>query len=230
MPGAADALQEGGNGASATDLTDQVDIADVDAELERSGGDQRAELARFEPALGFQSLVARQTAVVGGDIALPQAITQMLGDALGEASRVDEDDGGRVLEDELSEAVIDLLPHLVGHHSLERRGGKLESEIEAAAVAQVDDFAVAIAEEKVGDRGDRFLGRRESDAQHWTLDQIVEALEGEGEVGASLVSDHRMDLVDDDGVGVGEHPPSAFGGEEDVERLGGCHQDVGWDA
>ena len=31
------------------ELADQVDVADVDAELERTGGDQRLELARLQP-------------------------------------------------------------------------------------------------------------------------------------------------------------------------------------
>ncbi len=46
VAGAADALQEGGDGARAGHLHHQVDVADVDAQLERGGRDQRGEPAR----------------------------------------------------------------------------------------------------------------------------------------------------------------------------------------
>jgi hypothetical protein len=39
-PGAADALQEGGDAVRRGDLAHEVDVADVDAELERGGGHQ----------------------------------------------------------------------------------------------------------------------------------------------------------------------------------------------
>jgi hypothetical protein len=39
--------------ARRAELADELDVADVDAELERRGGDQRLELAAFEPLLGL---------------------------------------------------------------------------------------------------------------------------------------------------------------------------------
>ena len=47
VAGAADALQEGRDRARRADLADQIDIADIDAELERRGRDQRRNSPRF---------------------------------------------------------------------------------------------------------------------------------------------------------------------------------------
>ena len=52
MAGAADALQKGRDRARRTELADEIDLADVDAELERSGGDQRLQFAALQPLLG----------------------------------------------------------------------------------------------------------------------------------------------------------------------------------
>ena len=47
MAGAADSLQQCGNGPWRAELANEVDEADIDAKLERRGGDDRLELARF---------------------------------------------------------------------------------------------------------------------------------------------------------------------------------------
>ena len=46
MPAAADALQAAGDRRRRFDLDDEIDGAHVDAELERRGGDERAQRAR----------------------------------------------------------------------------------------------------------------------------------------------------------------------------------------
>ena len=48
----ADALQRDGDRSRRADLADEIDGADVDAELERRGGDDRLQLAGFEPLFG----------------------------------------------------------------------------------------------------------------------------------------------------------------------------------
>jgi hypothetical protein len=54
VPGAPDALEEGRDRTRGADLDHQVHVADVDAELERSGRDERPQLARLQPLLGVQ--------------------------------------------------------------------------------------------------------------------------------------------------------------------------------
>ena len=78
VPGATDPLQQRRDRARRAELADQVDAADVDAELERGGGDQRAQLAGLEPALGLEALIARERPVVRGDGVLAEAVGEVL--------------------------------------------------------------------------------------------------------------------------------------------------------
>ena len=55
VAGAADALHGDGNGARGADLADEVDVADVDAEFERGGGDQDLDLAALQALLGIEA-------------------------------------------------------------------------------------------------------------------------------------------------------------------------------
>ena len=67
VAGAADALQSPPNRARGADLADQIDAADVDAQFERSGGDESANLAGFQFAFGGEAQLAREAAVMRGD-------------------------------------------------------------------------------------------------------------------------------------------------------------------
>ena len=132
VAGAADALQGDGDGAGRADLADEIDVADVDAEFERGGGDEDAALALFETALGFETEMTRERAVVGGDVVFAHALGETVGDALDEAAGVDEDESGAVLEGELLEALVDFVPHFVGGDGAELAGGEFDGEIERA--------------------------------------------------------------------------------------------------
>jgi hypothetical protein len=68
VTGASDALQEGGDGAGRGDLAYEINLTDVDAELERCGGDQRAQLPAFQARLRVQARLLRHAAVVRGDL------------------------------------------------------------------------------------------------------------------------------------------------------------------
>jgi hypothetical protein len=49
MAGASDALQQGGDRARRAEMADEIDVPDVDAELERGGGDDDRDRTRLEP-------------------------------------------------------------------------------------------------------------------------------------------------------------------------------------
>ena len=101
---AADALQQRGDRARRTELADQVDVADVDAQFQRRGRDQHLQFAALEPLLGVQPQFLRQAAVVRGDRVLAQPFGEVARDALGHAPRVDEDQRGAMRLDQFGEA------------------------------------------------------------------------------------------------------------------------------
>ena len=60
VAGAADALQGDGDGARRADLADQIDGADIDAEFERSGGDDGAQFAVLQALLRRRGAAVRE--------------------------------------------------------------------------------------------------------------------------------------------------------------------------
>ncbi len=64
MTRAPDPLQPAGDRGRGFDLHDEVDGAHVDAELERAGRDQRAQMSGFQQILDFDALCARERAVM----------------------------------------------------------------------------------------------------------------------------------------------------------------------
>ncbi len=139
VAGAADALHGDGDGAGGGDLADEVDVADVDAEFERGGGDEDLDFAVLEALLGVEAEGAGERAVVGGDVLGAEALGELEGDLFDEAAGVDEDEGGAVVLGVGGEFVEDLLPHGGGGEGAELVGGDLDGEIEVAALAYLDD-------------------------------------------------------------------------------------------
>ena len=121
VAGAAGALQERRDRPRRTELADELDLADVDAELERGGRHHGPELAALELLLGREPALLGHAAVMRGDRVLAETLRQFAGDPLGHAARVDEDERRAMALDQLREAAVDLGPHFVGHHRLERR-------------------------------------------------------------------------------------------------------------
>ncbi len=149
VTGAADALQEGRDAARRADLADEVDAADVDAELQGGGADQRLELALLEALLDAQTPVAGEAAVVAGDRVLAETLAQVVGDAFGEAARVDEDEGRAVGADQPGETLVDVGPLLASGDGLEVGGRHFEVQLEVALVAEVDDGAIGVRQRLV---------------------------------------------------------------------------------
>jgi hypothetical protein len=95
------------------DLDDEIDVADVDTELERCRGDQRAQLAGLEPRLGLEPALAGQAAVMARDVARAECVGEPGGHALGELARVHEHERRAVLANQVAHASRDALPRLV---------------------------------------------------------------------------------------------------------------------
>jgi len=90
----------------------------------------------------------------------------------------------------------------------------------------VHDRAVSSnAREQARDLGHRFLRCRQPDPLE-RPDQRFEALQGECQVRAALVAGHGVDLITMTVARCAACAP-ARAGEQEVERLGGRHEDVG---
>ena len=102
MIGAADALHQPRAPFGAPTLIDEIDVAPVDAEIERGGADHRAQLARGHRVFDLAALRDVERAVMqrDGEIVVVDA-PQLLEQKFGLAARVDEDQRGLVRLDQL---------------------------------------------------------------------------------------------------------------------------------
>ncbi len=150
---AADALEKSRDRARRAELANEVDVADVDAQFERRGRNERLELAGLEPLLRLEPMLLREAAVVRRHRVLAEPLREMARRALGEPARIHEHERRAVLTNQLGEPVVLLCPDLVRHDRLERRGRQLEREVAPADMALVDHRAL------------RALGAREERGQ-----------------------------------------------------------------
>ncbi len=141
MARAADPLQQGGDGPRRTQLADEVDLADVDAQFQRGGSHQRLERALLKPLLGGESVLLAQAAVVSSHLILAQTIENLPGHALRHAPGIHEDQRRAMRLNEFGQAIVDLGPNLRRHHRFERRSGDFDSQVAPAAMTGVDDGA-----------------------------------------------------------------------------------------
>ena len=116
--GAADALHQAAHALGRAHLDHQIDVAPVDAEIERRGRHHGAQLARRHRRLDLAALLDRERAVMQADRQIvvvdpPQPVE----DQLGLGARVDEDDRGLVLADD----VVDLGHRVAAHVAAPRQ-------------------------------------------------------------------------------------------------------------
>ena len=101
------------------DQAGQLDGADVDAQLQRRGRDDDAQVAFLQALLRAVPALAREAAVVRRDRVLAEPLAQVQRHALDQAPRVDEDQRRLVLARQRRDAVVELAPLLVGAHGAE---------------------------------------------------------------------------------------------------------------
>ena len=214
--GPADPLEEGADGAGRSDLAHQFDRADVNAQLERRGGDQRAQVAGPQARLDDAAACRREAPVVrghqqrgihvapGGRRVLAEPLGQLMGHPLGHLARVDEDEGRAVIPRVLGDAVEDVRHLAAAHDGLELGRGQLNGHLEVTGVAAVDDHGrwsvVVHAREEPRHQVERPLGGREPDALETAAalgHQGVQPLEAQRQMAAPLVAGQRVHLVDD---------------------------------
>ena len=232
-------LQERREAARRAELTHEIDGPDVDAELERGGGDEHVEVARAQAVLDAQPALLREASVVGRHLSVAEPFLEHVGEAFGETAGVREDERRMVFPREGRDSIDDLRPLLVRRDGLELARGNFDGDVERAAVTDVDDVAGGLGVGLAGQRRargsheqacndvDRLLCRRQADAGGSLLAERVQPGQGQREVGSALVARHRVDLVDDHRAHAFEGCAAALGGDQEIQRLGGRDQDVG---
>ena len=207
---AADALEQRGDRAGRADLQHEVDLADVDAELERGGRDQRAQRAGLEPLLGVEPPLAREAAVVARHGSSPSRFESRAAMRSASFRVFTKTSVVRCSPISCRQPLVDLVPLLVRADGGERRGRDLDREIELAEGARVDELAVAgpAPTRNAPTSASGFCVAESPMPLDGPAAQRLEPLEREREVRAALVARERVDLVDDDGARGREQSPA----------------------
>ena len=150
--------------------------------------------------------------MMGRDGAFAETLRELARDPFRHAAGVDEHERGAVLLDQPGEADIDLGPHLVRHHSLERRIRDFHAQVARPLMSCVDDGDLragpavrGVAGEEMGDGVDRFLRCGEADPLQAIAAERRQPFERQREMGAAFVWRDGVDFVDDDRAGGRKH-------------------------
>ncbi len=228
--GAADTLQHPARAFRSADIDHEIDVAPVDAEIERGGADHGAQTPRRHGVLDLAPLRHVERAVMQRDRE-PVLVDapQLLEDHLGLHARVDEDERGLVAPDQrvdLVERVARRVPgpwHLRGrveHVHDRRRAAVGDHEIGARRAAVRLRHQIAAQRLGLCDR------RRQPDC-HGARREAQEAREPEREQIAALGGHQRVQFVEHDAAQVLEQQRRVGRGDQQRDLLGRGEQDVG---
>ena len=249
VAGSSDPLEASRDRLRALHLDHEVDGAHVDSELERRRRDEARDLSGLQQLLDQEALLASERSVVRSGQLLARELVEPQREALREAPAVDEDDRRPVLSDELEDRRVDGRPDRargrarpgrdvapVDHGRLARRDRRVELphvlerdddlEVELLAPPCVHELDVASGPcDEAPDLLHGSLRRRQADALQRPVDEALQPLERQREMGAALRARHGMDLVDDDGLDAPQRL-ARLRGEQEEQRLGSRDQDV----
>jgi len=221
MSRAAHPLEQHGEISRRADVADRVDVADIDAQLQRRGGHHDGKLTAFQFFFDFETGLARETAVVRADFPLAQALGQLVRHPLHQPARVDEDQRRAMRLDLQHELIVNRVPDILADDWTELLVGNFDAELHLALVADVDDVAggsavradVARADQQARDFFDRLLRCAETDPLERFAGERIEALQRQSQMRAALVLGDRVDFIDDQRLGGPEKFPAAPGRE-----------------
>ena len=149
---------------------------------------------------------------------------------LGEAPRVREHDRGAMREHLVEDGGLDVRPH----RSRPRLRGEVGQVVDRHRDPDVEPLAARRRDDahrpRAGEEARHLLAGShrggQPDALHRRRGELLEALEGQGEVGAPLRAGERVDLVDDHGLDAAQGL-AGRGGEHEEQRLGRRDEDLG---
>ena len=227
--GAADALGEARGALRRTDIDDEVDVAPVDAEVERRGADDRLQAPRRHGVLDLAALAGVERAVVEGDgEVVVIEVPQLLEDVFRLHARVDEDERRPVLADE----VVDLLHRMTGGVAGPGQVpfGLQDLELGRRAALGDDEIGrggcLALRDEPAPQLVRVAHGRRKADGLQ-ARRKRPQPGEAERQKVAALRRHDGMQLVDDDALERGKQRLDLPAGEKQRELLGRRQEDVG---
>src|SRR5262245_32463781 len=123
-------------------MADHVDMADVDAELQRGRGDTVRICAGFEFLFDLKASLARKTAVMRADFALAQTLRQLVRHAFDQTARVDENQRRTVRVNLRHELIVYGGPDILADNRSQLFIGHLNMKLHGALVTDVDNGAV----------------------------------------------------------------------------------------
>jgi hypothetical protein len=190
-------------------------------------------MGRGEHPLVADARLARGPAALG--VALDQTIlVESIGRPLSQPAVVAEDQSSAVLGDQISHRRDDRRPDRTSGQRAKVLHRTDHPQVQGLGIGGVDDGdrpvrqpgLRVLAAEETRRRLHRADGRAEPDPLQRSGGQPSQPLQRERQVGAALVADQGVDLVDDHRVGRGEQQPRPGRGEQQVERLGGGDQNL----
>ena len=225
MPGAPNALHRGGDGRRRLDEHDFVQVADVDAHLQGTGGDDGLEFALLQARFDFAADLARERTVVGVGDRRRFLRVQLQGDLLRHAPAVGEEQRRPVAVDDFVKRLGERFPDLEAvvrggprrfreahaeRHALLRFG--LDNADRARRAARIAAADVA------GHDVQRAHRRRERHALE-LAGQFRQALQAGHQLDAAPVLHQRVDFVQDDRLHGGQRLSAAHRGEQQIQAL-----------
>ena len=168
--------------------------------------------------------------MVRGHIVGPQSLGQQVSQPLGHAPGVDEDQRGPVLAYLGGDEVHHLAELLGRRHRVELAAREAQRHAQRTPVPAVDHGGRPTGSDpgqEPGNALDGPLGGRQTDALGPGADlEMVQPLQGQGQVRPPLVSGQGVDLVDDDRLHLAQGAAAAPRGRQEVQALG-CRDQEG---
>ena len=229
MVGAADPLHQARGALGRADIDDEIDVAPVDAEVERGGADHAAQLSRRHRVLDLAALGDVERAVMQRDreavvVHAPKILEQHFGLAAG----VDEDQRGLVALDQLvhfaermARGVAGPGQPLLGVEHLDDRRRRAAGHDDVGG----DFLAVALRHQKPRQRFRLGHGCRQTNRAHFGR-QPPQPRQAERQQIAALGGDERMQFVEHDALERGEQERRVVRRQQQRQLLGRGEQDV----
>ena len=227
MPGTPHPLQQHPDGAGGTDLANQINIANVDAQLQRRRSHAYLNLPRFQPFLGIQPGGAGKAAVMRRHRLLPQPGAQLKGNPLHQLAGVDENQSSFMFLRQPGHRIQRLAPKLMRCDRPQFLLRQLQRQIQLPGMAGIHNGASRppirpdklVAHQQPGDLLDRPLRRRQPNPHHRPLRQSAKPLHRQRQMRPPLVISHGMNFVKNKGIDPPQPLPPANRRKQNVQRF-----------